>query len=227
MSDVNFEIEPGPIELAMVVDDTGSMAEEIGAVRTALTNTINRLAADTTKPFPTTAIVTFKDDVTTRIISNDPTKLQPVVNALVASEGRRLSGVVDRRADRGRQPAGAGGHGDAVHRRRRASGRPVPDRRLERLSAEVAAVVGAALRLLRWVAASRRPGDVFEAVRQPRLQPERATGSSGLFRQPAETTPHRMCWGLESSVRTFAELATQTRGTFTAIPEVNFSARTA
>jgi hypothetical protein len=60
MSNVDFEIEPSAVLLALVVDDTGSMGEEIGAIRAALTNTITRLAADTTKPFPTTAIVTLR-----------------------------------------------------------------------------------------------------------------------------------------------------------------------
>ena len=42
-----------PIELAFVVDDTGSMGPEIAGVRAALTAQIQRLAAVTTRPYRT------------------------------------------------------------------------------------------------------------------------------------------------------------------------------
>jgi hypothetical protein len=82
----NLNFKTNPVELAFVVDDTGSMGPEIGAVRTILTNQISRLVASG-QPFPTTAIVSFKDNVTVRRISRNPTVLQGVVNSLVASGG--------------------------------------------------------------------------------------------------------------------------------------------
>lgn len=81
------DLKTNPIELAFVVDDTGSMGNEISAVRAALTAQIQRLAAVTTRPYPNTAIVTFKDDVTIRKVSRDPAVLQGVVNGLFASGG--------------------------------------------------------------------------------------------------------------------------------------------
>jgi hypothetical protein len=83
----NQNFKTNPVEIAFVVDDTGSMGPEIGAVRQTLTNEIARLQAETSKPFPNTAIVTFKDSVTIRKISRDPAVLQATVNALTASSG--------------------------------------------------------------------------------------------------------------------------------------------
>lgn len=85
VTDQNFKTNA--VELAFVVDDTGSMGPEIGAVRQTLTNEINRLKAVTGVPFPNTAIVTFKDDVTVRKVSRDPVVLQGIVNGLSASGG--------------------------------------------------------------------------------------------------------------------------------------------
>ncbi|HUE84834.1 MAG TPA: hypothetical protein VMO26_02040, partial [Vicinamibacterales bacterium] len=84
-ADQNFKTNP--VELAFVVDDTGSMGPEIAAVRTTLTNQIERLKAVTDKPYPNTAIVTFKDSVLVRKISRDPAVLQSIVNGLTASGG--------------------------------------------------------------------------------------------------------------------------------------------
>ncbi|MFN7919338.1 MAG: hypothetical protein U0Q16_04530 [Bryobacteraceae bacterium] len=85
---IGNDFRVGAPDLAFVVDDTGSMSEEIAAVRNILNNTITALQnATPARPFPLTAIVTFKDDVTKRIVSNNPTNLRTVVNALFASGG--------------------------------------------------------------------------------------------------------------------------------------------
>ena len=59
----------GGIKIAFIIDDTGSMTEEIGGVRTALAAYIDKIKA--TVPAgedpPTIALTTFKDDVTRRI----------------------------------------------------------------------------------------------------------------------------------------------------------------
>jgi hypothetical protein len=83
----NVDFKVNPVELAFVIDDTGSMGNEIGAVKQVLTNEINALKAVTTKPFPNTAIVSFKDNVTIRKISRDPVVLQTIVNSIFASGG--------------------------------------------------------------------------------------------------------------------------------------------
>ena len=81
----NFKTNP--VELAFVVDDTGSMGNEISAVRAALTAQIDRLRAVTGRPYPNTAVVSFKDNVTIRKVSRDPAVLQVTVNALSAGGG--------------------------------------------------------------------------------------------------------------------------------------------
>jgi len=88
ISNKNFKV--GGTDLSFVVDDTGSMSQEIGAVRTVLSgfiSTLNVLHQTLGTPFPSVAIVTFKDDVTKRLVSKDPARLQSVVNGLVASGG--------------------------------------------------------------------------------------------------------------------------------------------
>ncbi len=84
----NFKVQN--VELALVVDDTGSMSNEIGAVRTSLSAFITIVEGITTRlgtPFPDVAIVTFKDNVTLRLISDDPARLRAIVNGLTASGG--------------------------------------------------------------------------------------------------------------------------------------------
>lgn len=86
----NKDIKVGKVDFAFVVDDTGSMGEEIAGVRITLQNLISEFATKYEAmelPFPTIAIVTFKDDVTIRKVSNDKDVLLTVVNALSASGG--------------------------------------------------------------------------------------------------------------------------------------------
>lgn len=84
-ADVQIRLNDG-VRLAFVVDDTGSMSNEISAVRQILTNIIdNRIAAG--GPFPRTAVVTFKDNVTRRVVSDVPSNIQAVVNTLSAGGG--------------------------------------------------------------------------------------------------------------------------------------------
>ncbi|MBI4556939.1 MAG: hypothetical protein HY706_05090 [Candidatus Hydrogenedentes bacterium] len=74
----------GP-DLAFVIDDTSSMGEEIGGVRDALTGFISllrQLELDIT-----IELITFKDNVTSRITSDDLDAVQTQVSALTASGG--------------------------------------------------------------------------------------------------------------------------------------------
>jgi hypothetical protein len=87
-TDKNFKV--GSVSLAFVVDDTGSMSPEIAGVRQVLTQFVNIL--DTLNrtigtPFPNTTIITFKDNVTKRLISNNPARLRAVIDSLTASGG--------------------------------------------------------------------------------------------------------------------------------------------
>lgn len=82
---VDFKVNA--VTLAMIVDDTGSMGDEIDGIRKVLKGKIDRLERLRDRSFPTTAIVTHKDDVTLRIVSNDPDRLRQVVDSLSASGG--------------------------------------------------------------------------------------------------------------------------------------------
>jgi hypothetical protein len=79
----------GAISIAFVIDDTGSMGEEIDGVRNALQAYIDTVAAalppDATPP--TIQLITFKDSVTTRITSNDLAAVRAQVASLTASGG--------------------------------------------------------------------------------------------------------------------------------------------
>ena len=78
------------VDLAFVVDNTGSMYNEIAGVRTALSNFISTTKASTMasgKPFPTIALIPFVDTPWVQLISNDPAKLQAAIALQSASGG--------------------------------------------------------------------------------------------------------------------------------------------
>lgn len=79
----------GAISIVFVIDDTGSMGEEIESVRNALDAFISSVEAGAVadRPTPTIQLITFKDDVTTRITSNDLSAVRTAVGALRASGG--------------------------------------------------------------------------------------------------------------------------------------------
>ena len=71
--------------VVFVIDDTGSMSEEISGVKTALTNYIAALPADEEPPI--IHLLTFKDNVTHRLTSNDLAAMTAAVGGLGASGG--------------------------------------------------------------------------------------------------------------------------------------------
>jgi len=71
--------------IAMVIDDTGSMGEEIEGVKNALQTYMNKLESGGFKP--TIQLVTFKDDVTNRLVSNDLNAVRSAISGLNASGG--------------------------------------------------------------------------------------------------------------------------------------------
>lgn len=75
----------GSVDVSFVVDDTGSMTEEIAGVRQALTQAIDSLR--TLAESPLVQVITFKDDVTHRLISRDLDEIQSVVDSLSATGG--------------------------------------------------------------------------------------------------------------------------------------------
>lgn len=77
------------ISIVFVIDDTGSMGEEIASVRSALQTYIDTVAAGLpadTEP-PIMQLITFKDNVTTRLTTNDLDQMRAAVAALTASGG--------------------------------------------------------------------------------------------------------------------------------------------
>jgi hypothetical protein len=77
----------GGLSIVFVIDDTGSMSEEIGGVRLGLTSFINTLRGMALATTPLIEVITFKDNVTRRIVSQDIDQIQSVVNSLVATGG--------------------------------------------------------------------------------------------------------------------------------------------
>lgn len=79
----------GGAGVAFVIDDTESMTDEIAAVKTALQSYIDLVESslqENEMP-PTIQVMTFKDDVTTRAISNDLEEIRSAVGALAATDG--------------------------------------------------------------------------------------------------------------------------------------------
>lgn len=74
----------GTAALAFVIDDTESMREEIEGVKAAFEEFIVALPAI---GGPIINLITFKDDVVSRLVSNDPTELRTAVQALSATGG--------------------------------------------------------------------------------------------------------------------------------------------
>ena len=79
----------GGVSIAFVIDDTGSMTEEIGSVRNALQAFIDSVAAGLPPgaDSPTIQLITFKDDVTLRLTSSDLNAVRGAVAGLVADGG--------------------------------------------------------------------------------------------------------------------------------------------
>jgi hypothetical protein len=79
----------GGVSIAFVIDDTGSMGEEISGVKSALQSYIDAVAAKLApgEAAPTIQLITFKDDITDRLVSNDLAAVKSAVGSLTASGG--------------------------------------------------------------------------------------------------------------------------------------------
>jgi hypothetical protein len=73
-----------PTRFGFVIDDTGSMSEEIAGVRNALTTHLSTFSAADCESFQLT---TFKDNVTTRVPTTDLAIIRGQVGGLIASGG--------------------------------------------------------------------------------------------------------------------------------------------
>ena len=82
----NINVRVQETRLAFVVDDTGSMGNEISAVRDSLNQYVSLLEARGI-PFPRVAFITFKDNVVLRTVTSNPDELRTIINGLTASGG--------------------------------------------------------------------------------------------------------------------------------------------
>ena len=74
-------------KIAMVIDDTGSMYDDIDAVRVALSNFISSQTSQSNSPGIEWTLITFKDDVSIRGTTTDAETIQDMVANLYASGG--------------------------------------------------------------------------------------------------------------------------------------------
>ncbi|EHN09244.1 cell surface receptor IPT/TIG domain protein [Patulibacter medicamentivorans] len=87
---VTAPVEVDPVELALVVDTTKSMEDELLATVIGLHFALDDIAADAEakgKPFPRTAIVSFKDTPKVELISRDREALKTALGGLTADGG--------------------------------------------------------------------------------------------------------------------------------------------
>ncbi|HEX8686482.1 MAG TPA: hypothetical protein VF654_08270, partial [Pyrinomonadaceae bacterium] len=203
--------------LAFVVDDTGSMGNEIGAVRSILSgfvSTLDTLHRTLGTPFPTTAIVTFKDDVTKRVVSDNPARLQQVIGALTASGGNDCPEAANAAMlAAGRQLR----NGGVVMLITDANSRPDGPRR-EEVSQLYRSKSLKSFTLLSGTCDGGIPSFSPPPAGAPATAPSCglcAGGSSNGDEYPLPAT-----LGNENAVRTYAEIATETGGIFTAIPGI-------
>lgn len=77
----------GGLSIVFVIDDTGSMSQEIGGVRDGLTEFINALRALGLSQPPLIEVITFKDGWSRQIASRNLDEVQAVVSGLYADGG--------------------------------------------------------------------------------------------------------------------------------------------
>jgi hypothetical protein len=198
----NFKVTKAT--LALVVDVTGSMGPEIGAIKTGLETMITGLQA-VPGDFPETAIVTFDDHATINTVSHDPNRLRQVIsqftthgtpdcpegsNAALMTAGRLL---------------GSGGRAILITD---ANSHPTGPSRasVEALYAEKGARISTLL-----------SGDCPPDQSAPKARALAATGGDGAA--PDETRPPDAL-GKEDSVRTFSEESLFSGGVFSFQPEI-------
>jgi hypothetical protein len=209
----NFRVSGA--RLAFVVDDTGSMGNEIDAVRTVLSrfvSVLDNLNRTVGTPFPTTTIVTFKDDVTRRVTSNNAARLQQVINSLGASGG----GDCPEAANAALLTAGRLlRNGGVVMLFTDANSRPNGPARAE-VSQLYRSKSLKSFTLLSGTCEGGIPTPTADAAAAPAsCEPMCAAGSANHDEFPLPPT-----LGNENAVLTFSEISAETGGIFTAIPGI-------
>lgn len=75
------------IQTVFVIDDTGSMGEEIAAVKSAILDYISDLMGSGSKEGPMMQLITFKDNVDVGLKTNDLQKMYDEVSSIRATDG--------------------------------------------------------------------------------------------------------------------------------------------
>jgi Quinohemoprotein amine dehydrogenase, alpha subunit domain III len=192
--------------LALVVDVTGSMGPEIGAIKTGLEDMITALEV-VPGSFPKTAIVTFDDAATIRTVSRDPDRLRSVIAGLTTHgtpdcpEGSNAAAMTAGRL------LGSGGRAILVTD---ADSHPTGPSR-----ADVDALYtskGARLSVL--LSGSCPPPPPHRAARAAAFETLGAPGAGPDQAKPVDVL------GFENSVRTFSEESLFSGGLFSFQPEI-------
>ena len=204
----DFKVD-GPA-LAFVIDVTGSMGPEIGAIKTGLDTMIDDIAA---RPFsfPLVMIVTFDDSSAIRTVSRDPDRLKQVIAGLTThSTADCPEGSNAALMTAGRQ-LGRGEHAILVT--------DADSHRTGPARASVDALYASkGLRLNTLLSGSCPPGAEPAARRAPRRRSDRRRWS-----RPARArtrTSRRTRSGAENALRTFTEESLFSGGVFSFRPEV-------
>jgi len=181
-----------PVDLSFIIDDTGSMTEEIGGVRSALTAHLATFSPSDCEAFQLT---TFKDNVTERQLTTDLAIIGGQVSGLTASGGgdcpeasvQAINQVRGNVKDRGRVFFATDASPQAG----------------QNLSAAIAALRGRGVRVDVLLSGDCAPSRFVE----------RPSFNSEDQNEPIT--------GVQSAITAFYELAEQTGGVFAFVPEVN------
>ena len=196
--------------LALVVDVTGSMGPELGAIKTGLEGMIAALDL-APGDFPETAIVTFDDNAKVAAVSRDPDRLHDVIAGLTTHSTQDCPEGSNAAAMTAGRLLGAGGTAVLVTDADALRSGPSHDA-VDALYASK----GAELHVL--LSGSCPP------EQNPPARPRAAAAATDVTpgAEPDEAKPADTL-GVETSIRTFGEEALFTGGLFSFQPEVKFS----
>ncbi len=194
----------GGVDFAFVIDDTGSMSEEIGGVRSALLNFLSTFdPASTDISFQLT---TFKDNVTVREPTRDLAQIQAQVSALSAGGG----------SDCPEESVGGLAQGTLAMRRAgtvlfATDADPRPGSDLTGLLTQIRSTGARVNVLLSGTCSSLRAAG-------------QNAGVSSMEDLQLTDNSFAADGGFENAIDAFSQIATATGGSFAFVPEVNFSA---
>jgi hypothetical protein len=211
----NFKVEGA--SLALVIDITGSMGPEIGAIKTGLEAMIQGIAASGAT-MPKTAIVTFDDVSQLRIVSRDPDRLITVIDGLTTHSTPDCPEGSNRALLTAARQLGSGGRAILVTD---ADSHPTGPTR--EAVEQVLAAKGARLSVLLSGTCTQPPpsGPAGAAATAPRqLQAAAAAASIGLPGAGPDGPRPVEALGVEDSIRTFSEESLTSGGLFSFQPEI-------